>query len=257
MMKINPEIRKYIWLEISIQRLLMIPLVLGIIFYTLSEIGKAKTFEGYNQSLLESFEIIYLAFVIVWGAYRSYSSFKDEERYKTWDFQRLSSLTPEKIILGKIFGSTILCWYIALFCLPLIFTFSYNLYGIDKAVTEVITYILLTIIAFLLGFSYGITGSNKIITFISLPCFLGLYFIPYGSFSKYTWYGIKYDYEYFFIWLCLIILLWLFLFTYVKVRKILKMNTSQISWLIFLIFILFLFMGFCLQEKVVAILTTI
>ena len=35
----------------------------------------------------------------------------DEVNDNTWDFQKLSALSPWSLAFGKLFGSTIYCWY--------------------------------------------------------------------------------------------------------------------------------------------------
>jgi hypothetical protein len=78
-MRINPEFQRNLWLEFSPARLIAMPLTLALLFYVFSSMK-------YNEAQVQVNE-------------------------KTWDFQRLSSLSPMGLALGKLFGSTSYAWY--------------------------------------------------------------------------------------------------------------------------------------------------
>ena len=104
---INPEFQKNIWVGISA---LKVWLLLGvhILFYSLSIISGAS-----HERILHAFTaqsaalLIILAIVVV---SRVTASMREEMREHTWDWLRLSALTPTQIVLGKLFGAPALWW---------------------------------------------------------------------------------------------------------------------------------------------------
>lgn len=52
-------------------------------------------------------------FTILWGTYLVSNSLHEEIRRKTWDFVRMSSLSPFKILIGKMLGAPSVVWVIS------------------------------------------------------------------------------------------------------------------------------------------------
>ncbi|MBN1960738.1 MAG: hypothetical protein JW841_07305 [Deltaproteobacteria bacterium] len=110
-MIINPELRRNLWLEITHTRLIVMPIVLGSIF-ALLYLASA------DADLIGSITIvIYIALTFFWGARLASESIFAEVRERTWDAQRLSSISPWTMTWGKLFGSTAYAWYGGVFCL--------------------------------------------------------------------------------------------------------------------------------------------
>ena len=114
-MRINPEIRRNIWLEFSLHRAIAMPLVLGVVFYIASQ-----TFSGIPpyRNLASASGLVFFLLVKVWGGHKAAESVIDEVNDNTWDFQKLSALSPWSLTFGKLFGSTIYClvWRPDRFC---------------------------------------------------------------------------------------------------------------------------------------------
>jgi hypothetical protein len=108
----NPELRRYAWLELGLHRLLLVPLVLG----ALAAIPLA-TLEQPATGLAWG---AFWAFVVLtagWGSLRALASVADEVRDRTWDFQRMAALTPAALAFGKVFGAPLFQWYAGAWCL--------------------------------------------------------------------------------------------------------------------------------------------
>ncbi len=105
----NPEFRRQLWLEITPQRLIIMPLVLASIATLNSNAGNIF---GPHLGVK-----IYLVFMLVWGTRRAISSLADEIRDKTWDTQKMSALSAWDMTMGKMFGGTIFVWYGGAICL--------------------------------------------------------------------------------------------------------------------------------------------
>ena len=116
----NPEFKKNIWLEISTQRLIMMPLIIlmVVLLASLSTMG-----DTYNKLT----NICYFGLVIIlllWGSKVAFSNIIQEYNDRTWDWQRMSILTPKQLMVGKLIGAPIYNWYGALICLFLVFIFG-------------------------------------------------------------------------------------------------------------------------------------
>jgi len=111
----NPEFRRNLWLELTPQRLIVMPLVLAAIFVViyLGEGGIARwTGEApHYGGLATAAKYVYLALILLWGGRQAAAAVTDEIRDRTWDGQRLSALGSWSMSWGKLFGSTVFTWY--------------------------------------------------------------------------------------------------------------------------------------------------
>lgn len=110
-MNMNPEFLRNFWLEMTMHRRLMMPVVLLFIFFITHSIGEWALV--HNVSLL-----IYVVLTMLWGARLTGETLIDEIDNRTWDQQRMSAIMPWQMSWGKLFGSTVYVWYGALFTLP-------------------------------------------------------------------------------------------------------------------------------------------
>jgi hypothetical protein len=109
----NPEFERNLWIELTGRRLILMPVVLGLIFLAASSTG-AKPLE----SVAGAAEWAYYFLVILWGTRLAAGAVANEIRERTWDGQRLSALTPFQMLGGKLFGAPSYQWYGGLLCLP-------------------------------------------------------------------------------------------------------------------------------------------
>ena len=109
----NPEFKRNLWLEFSPQRLLLMPLMLALIAALtifLSEQDNASS----NLHLV--FSILGGLLAVGWGSFAVMHSINSEISERTWDQQRLCSLTPWQMAWGKLLGASAYAWYGALLC---------------------------------------------------------------------------------------------------------------------------------------------
>ena len=106
----NPEFRRNLWLELSLHRLVVTPIVLGVIF-TIAYLGTATigAHPGDDrpfESLTNVARWTYFAIVFLLGGRLACASVIRECRDRTWDGQRMSALGPWAMTWAKLFGST-------------------------------------------------------------------------------------------------------------------------------------------------------
>ena len=106
----NPELKRNVLIEITPQRLIAMPLILGLIFtavWASEGMPGVVTVSGFAFWLL----------IFLWGTRKAAGAFDSELTNNTWDGQRLSALTAGQIFTGKLFGSASFVLYGALISL--------------------------------------------------------------------------------------------------------------------------------------------
>jgi len=105
----NPEFQRNLWLEASPRRiawaLVAVTLVYGAVFLAVH--GDMRLA---GPALATAGTAVFLVCAGLWGARAAGSAVLAEIAERTWDFQRLSALTPWQMTWGKLFGATSLAW---------------------------------------------------------------------------------------------------------------------------------------------------
>lgn len=108
----NPEFERNLWLEASPRRMFGLAVALGLIFAAAWLIGHDS-----SHTLLVTLAVVgtgvFLACGGIWASRAAGGSVLDEIRGRTWDFQRLSALTPWAMTWGKLMGAASLAWIAA------------------------------------------------------------------------------------------------------------------------------------------------
>lgn len=114
----NPELRRNVWLDFTLHRIVLTPIIISILVYT------SHLSSGASGRAITSF---YLAcfFIFLWGIKNASETVIEEINWNTWDFQRQSAISPWSMTFGKLFGSTLFAWYGALICLLFYVTSHY------------------------------------------------------------------------------------------------------------------------------------
>lgn len=111
----NPEFRRQIHLELTSHRLILMPLVLGLLFGLAWLNGSSS--EGWRSVGTVSV-VLFGLLAMLWGTRQSADAVCAEVNDGTWDFQRMTGLGSWELTLGKLFGSTVFPWYGAAWCIP-------------------------------------------------------------------------------------------------------------------------------------------
>src|SRR5690606_3955534 len=70
--------------------------------------------ERWPRELYERAIQFYGILIVIWGNYEAANVLREEVRSNTWDFQRMSPMSPASLIFGKLFGATSYIWYASL-----------------------------------------------------------------------------------------------------------------------------------------------
>lgn len=120
---LSPEFNRNLWLKFSWFRAVVAPVVLALFAVTAINLTR----EASGIVLLYGTIGLFSVIVIVWGCYEASSALTEELRTNTWDFQRMSSITPGQLVFGKLFGCTAYVWYFGILTL-LVFAFALGFY---------------------------------------------------------------------------------------------------------------------------------
>jgi len=112
-MKVNPELQRNLWLELTPLRLIGMPAVLVATFILIALLAP----DSRRETLVIFSLVLYGALVFLWGTRQASESVIIEVRDRTWDGQRMSSIGPWSMTWGKLFGSAVYPWYGGLLCL--------------------------------------------------------------------------------------------------------------------------------------------
>jgi len=107
---LNPELQRNLWIELTPARLVIAPLVLGLIL-------ALAWLAGDQGAAADTAQFLFFLLALVWGARRAAAALGDEVSGATWDGQRMSALGAWEMTWGKLLGGTAFVWYCALIVL--------------------------------------------------------------------------------------------------------------------------------------------
>ena len=109
----NPELRRNLWLELSVHRLLATPAIIGLVSLLILAGGDCQG----RLALATVAGVAGLLLLAAWGSQAAADGVADEVRNRTWDAQRLTSVGPWQMTCGKLLGATAFAWYGGGLCL--------------------------------------------------------------------------------------------------------------------------------------------
>ena len=272
----NPEFRKNLWLEFSAHRVVTGLVILSLIFLAAS-VGEGDLF-GWSFG-------IGIALCAVWGTKLAADSVGEEIKQKTWDFIKISSINPLKLMLGKVFGATSYAWFLTIVCIIVgyinfptdnkTWPADYGYYSVHK--NEFFLYcILLGLTCHFMGYLGAIKSINPqkhtqrmggglitvIILFFAGSEFsevadLGRYHAPapegynYYNLSEHLWYGIQTKTIGFAIFNLYLQLFWVAIGCYNLTKSQLGYKVSNLSWVLFILFSVFYSIGYTYDSSAV------
>ncbi len=101
----NPEFQRNLWLEASPRRIVFTATVLALVLFAAGLLAR-NTEAGLNAALSITGMGIFWVCAFAWGGRAAGQAVLSEVSERTWEFQRLSALTPWSMTWGKLFGAT-------------------------------------------------------------------------------------------------------------------------------------------------------
>ncbi|MFQ3576746.1 MAG: hypothetical protein SNJ77_09955 [Cytophagales bacterium] len=256
--KNNPEFQKNCWLELNQTRLILMPVILALIFLL------SSTISGREQMTMTLRYISLSAFVILtvlWGAKQVAESLMDEIKEKTWDWQIMSVISPRKMMLGKLFGSTIFQWYGGILSISFyLATFLLNnelILGLKLTLLNISFAVLaqsLSLMIGLMSMKNETVQKNKL--FKSTFSFLGLIYLMSGmgvmnfvnsNSTNVPWFFIQFKSLDLALLTVVIFTFWAITGVERLMRAEFQFRNGLRAWLSFVAFISFYFLGFIVE----------
>ena len=249
-MRLNPEFRRYFWLELSLQRLIALPVVLVAVFW-LTWLISDDPLRSVTSTALTLF---YLG-TTLWGSRLAANSVVGEVRDATWDWQRMSAIRPWPMTWGKLIGSTVFVWLSALLCL-LVYAAASIVQGHGGQLTsELIVVVMIGLLAQAVALTTSLLWLRKTEagsrTAVVMPQFLGLLagffavslwgdwaFVRTSTWDAEEWYGQTVDPRLAFLLSLAIFLGWTLLAAGRLMRGELQVRQWPWAWPAFTIFLM-------------------
>ncbi len=141
----NPELRRNLWLELSIHRLIAMPVVLAAVFiltYAVESGGSLALGDAEAASTVADVAIVaYAIIVVLWGGRLAAGAVVEEIRDRTWDDQKLTAVGPWAMTVGKLFGSTVFTWYGGLIAHAVFALARIGSESLESIMTSAVTYL--------------------------------------------------------------------------------------------------------------------
>lgn len=268
----NPEFTRNVWQEFTLQRLLVISVVWMLIVLAIySTTASIQVF--YRQLAYVSFTGCLLV-GIFWGTKLINDSLLQEFTEGTWDSQRMSGLSALQLVIGKLFGSSIMAWF-AILVLLCSFIFSISFIHNARLVTalqiagSVVFFILAThlfaMFSLLMLWRKQDRQPGKGMRLVSgipfLVALLLLYFPIIGfnaSFGvsrimseiseiRFQWFFVEFNFISFFLMVMFFWVAWFFIGVWQQMRVELQFRLQPWWWLCFLLFWLLFGAGFMIS----------
>ena len=235
----NPEFQRLLTLEISLGRLMGMPLFLGVIF------GLTYISDDYHFGKITSFVAVflYILLVLFWGSKQTAESIFDEVRNRTWDIQKTSAISPWSLTWGKLFGSSIFNWYGGLICM-IFFTLSADekyipmawLYAVSGGLFVQSLSLLVSIFALRKKQSFN-SAFSYLIVIITLSTLMPMIGLSYNDSSdSIFWYGSEINSRQFLNASLILGCFWMITGIYRLLAEELQIRTLPWVWLGFIVF---------------------
>lgn len=244
----NPELQRNLWLEASPFRL---ALIAGVVLLVFAASSLAPPELGATSGAAR---MLYWFFAVLWGTRGAALSVVVEIRERTWDGQKLSSIGPWEMMLGKLFGATAANWFGALLCLLFILVPAAREQGVIPALTYGVILLGLGVFAQAVALLSSLvlihrhTGNWRLDAFLCQVAGIGAAFSYYslwssiGAFQRsgtqtLAWWGQEFPLGSFHLVSLLLFLGWALVGCWRAMRSELRFTNGPFVWLAYLLYL--------------------
>ncbi len=258
MMSFNPELQRNIWLQMGWGRLLVAPLLIGILLAAV-----IATIKPPPEVMAESARWLFVILMSFWSTRRVADSLAEEIGGGTWEGQRMSGLSAWSMMWGKLFGGAVFPWYCGLICLVVMIWEGIHALPADLRLPlwlQVATLVVAAILGQAVSLTVALLLLRKVqfrrrLT-VTMAQIAGLFAFglavgwdysasPWAaSVDKITWYGRAYDGWLFYLVSAAIFALWALLAVYRLMCLELLYSTRPWAWTLFMLFAMAYAAGF-------------
>ncbi|MEI6413998.1 MAG: hypothetical protein WCP34_07010 [Pseudomonadota bacterium] len=235
----NPEFLRNLWLEFSLHRLVAVPLGLGLTLWMASITGGQAAGMGYMAAIL------FVAFTLVGGTKLTAEGLFREVDERTWDWQRLSGLSPWSMTWGKLLGGPIFTWYAGLWCLLAFALSRWSELGPEKTWQWLALMVVGAVLSHALAFLFALLVTRRqrepahrrrTLGTIILALLMGIYTYPLAVLLKkgFHWYDQYVPFLDFVLGSVVVLAVWAILGGYRLIREELQYRDTPWVWLTFL-----------------------
>lgn len=256
---LSPELHRHLWVRMTPGAMLAFPILSALVIWIVTAQD-----DMWPANLGGLAVVVFCVAVYLWGCLEAASSFREEMRAKTWDFQRMSSIGPWPLAMGKLFGATSYCWYIGALMLA-VFVYCcvhFNINSPDApssslpaTVSELYLVVVFLVLAGVLGQmtafrlamdnmrgSGGATGAGLMGMFVSYAASEPARWVLSGTAGRFKYFGIKgqaewwgmtFSLEHLYLFSCLLMLYFLIAAIYRQMRVELQFRNTPVVWGIF------------------------
>jgi hypothetical protein len=253
----NPEFQRNIWLEFSVRRAIFIAVALGLVFL----LGNST---GSNFLLRNSAEYIFYGIVVFWGSRNAAQAVVGEIRERTWDGQRLSSLSPFEMTWGKLFGATSYIWFGGAICLAVFLSDTLVQDGPFQTIADAAYFLSIGFMSQAVAFFASLLSvrrrqsqSRLDVVLYQVAGLIAAGFVWWAwkfittddaaggifNIEEIRWWGMSIDTASFYLLSLLVFLAWAFVGCYRLMRLELSVQNTPIVWAGFVAFVVFYFAG--------------
>lgn len=245
----NPELRRNFWLELTLHRMLALPVGLVLAFMLAYSWGKDDPF----GSIATTAVALFVGFAL-WGAMHAGDAVRGEVRARTWDGQRMSAIEPWAMTWGKLVGATSFAWYGGLICL-VVYTWASPPENAIKSMLFLFSgAVLLHALALngsAIAASRGMVRGNSSLWVIVLALFIvGPWMSALNSGeAEISWWGRNWKRIDFLLASTVLFAAWAVLGAYRMLCQELRVRTLPWAWVAFLVYVGFYIAGFGIRPN--------
>lgn len=252
----NPEFIRNTWTELTAKKLAAMPLLLITVYLLAYILDEALPFSFLPYICV----FFYCVFTYVWSTRLAAETVIREINANTWSFQVMTSMSPVKMAVGKLFGSTIYIWYGNFICFAL-YLLSYHLHRerlpevpLPELLTNVLIFVLFGLSAQILPLLLSLHSIRwrhffekfdvTFFQFMGIAMIIPLYKVFNGSGEGIVWYGAHYTAKEAAVVFLSVFIVWGFIAIVNQIKTEFGQEPYPVSWFLFTLSLVAVLFGF-------------
>jgi hypothetical protein len=248
---VNAELRRNLWLELTLHRLIAAPVAIALMLLLAGIIGDTEP----SRYIMATAAGVYAVVAAVWGALLAGEAVSSEQRGHTWDAQRMSAIEPWAMTWGKLAGVPAFAWYVGAICIPVfLYTAPRNVPAVRIAALMIAVTVLLHAIALIASISIARKGATRatssswvlgLVLFLVLPWLSKL-----SEFEEELhWWSMDFERLDFMLGTAVVFAAWAVYGAYRLMCQELQVRTTPWAWVAFLLFLAAYIAGLVIEPE--------